>query len=358
MARKATRSSRFKIAIVAAFLGALMGFSAYLYWSWHRPLHVPDEIYVVKPGTGLRALGHQLYRRGILAEPYTFTWLGYLTGRSRQLKAGEYRFRAGISASELLDQVVAGRVVKYPLVIIEGWNFRQVMQAIASAPKLRLTLAGLTPAEIMAHLGRPGVSPEGRFFPDTYYYSQGQTDAEILTNAFNKMQTALQEEWSTRAPNLPLNDSDEALVLASMVEKETAREDERPLIAGVFINRLRAGMRLQSDPTVIYGLGERFDGNIHLRDLHADTPYNTYTRRGLPPTPIAMPGHKSLTAALHPADTRALYFVSRGDGSHVFSATLAEHEAAVAKYQLGGRPPNGAPGMAAGRVGQSGTERR
>lgn len=358
MIRKATRSSRFRIAVASGLLGVLTAVGVYVYWSWHRPLRVPDEVYVVKPGTSLRGLGHQLYERGILRNPYTFTWLGFLTGRSRQLKAGEYRFRDNISAAELLDQVVAGRVVKYPLVIIEGWNFRQVMHAMESAPKLSLTLAGLTPAEIMARLGHADVPPEGRFFPDTYYYSQGQTDAEILANAFSKMQTALEEEWNNRAADLPLKNMDEALVLASIVEKETAREDERPLIAGVFINRLREGMRLQSDPTVIYGLGERFDGNIRLNDLHTDTPYNTYTRRGLPPTPIAMPGRKSLAAALHPADTGALYFVARGDGSHVFSATLAEHAAAVAKYQLRGRSRDSAPDSAAEGGARSSAERR
>jgi peptidoglycan lytic transglycosylase G len=358
MVRKATSASRFKIAIAVGLLGALTASGAYLYWSWYRPLRVPDEVYVVKPGTSLRGLGRQLHERGVLADPYTFIWLGYLTGRSRELKAGEYRFRAGISAAELLDQVVAGHVIKYPLVIIEGWNFRQVMHAIESAPKLTLTLAGLTPAEIMSRLEHPGMAPEGRFFPDTYYYSQGQTDAEILAKAFSKMRTALEEEWNNRAADLPLNNMGEALVLASIVEKETARAEERPLIAGVFINRLREGMRLQSDPTVIYGLGERFDGDIRTNDLRADTPYNTYTRRGLPPTPIAMPGRKSLVAALHPADTRALYFVSRGDGSHVFSETLAEHSAAVAKYQLGGRSRNSAPSPGAEESGHSGAERK
>jgi peptidoglycan lytic transglycosylase G len=340
MVRTAAGSPRFKIGIAIGLIGALMAAGAYLYLSWHRPLHVSDEIYEVKPGTSLRGLGRQLHERGILADPYTFIWLGYLTGRSRQLKAGEYRFRAGISAAELLDQVVTGRVVKYPLVIVEGWNFRQVMHAIESAPKLTLTLTGATPAEIMSQLGHPGLHPEGQFFPDTYYYSRGHTDAQILASAFDKMQTTLENEWKNRAADLPLNDMDEALTLASIIEKETARPEERPLIAGVFINRLRRHMRLQSDPTVIYGLGARFDGNIRLNDLRADTAYNTYTRGGLPPTPIAMPGLKSLDAALHPADTPALYFVSRGDGSHVFSATLEEHAAAVAKYQLGERPRN------------------
>jgi UPF0755 protein len=190
----------------------------------------------------------------------------------------------------------------------------------------------------MARLGHPGEAPEGRFFPDTYYYSAGQTDRMILANAYDKMQKMLEQQWAARDADLPFKSPYEALILASIVEKETGRADERELIAGVFVNRLRHGMRLQSDPTVIYGMGDKYDGNIRLKDLMRDTPYNTYTRRGLPPTPVAMPGRDSLHAVLHPAVTDALYFVSRGDGSHVFSATLEEHNQAVIKYQLKGVP--------------------
>lgn len=319
-------------------IALLLVFGAYLYWAWYHPLDPGSETYVVKPGTTLRGLAHELHEREVIPEPHTITWLGYLSGRSRLLKAGEYRFRAGISVAELLNQIVAGRVVEYPLVLVEGWNFRQVMRAVETAPKLAQTLAGLGPEEIMARLGHPDLSPEGRFFPDTYYYSQGHTDAQILMRAFDRMQAVLEVEWENRAPDLPLKNPDEALILASIVEKETSRADEHRLVAGVFTNRLRKGMRLQTDPTVIYGLGERYDGNIRTRDLRTDTPYNTYTRAGLPPTPIAMPGRASLVAALRPADTSALYFVSRGDGSHVFSDTLKEHTDAVVKYQLGGRP--------------------
>lgn len=353
MFRNLSVYSRAKIALTAGLAVALLAFGGYLYWALHRPLSVATEVYVVKPGTGLRGLAHDLYRRGVISEPYTLTWFGYLTGRSRRLKAGEYRFPAGISAAELLDQVVAGRVIEYPLVLVEGWNFRQIMEAIKTAPKLTSTLEGLTPQEIMARLGHPDLNPEGRFFPDTYFYSQGHTDVQILSSAYNKMHTVLEQEWNSRIPGLPLETMDQALTLASIIEKETARPEERRLIAGVFINRLRKGMRLQSDPTVIYGLGDRFDGNLHLRDLHTDTAYNTYTRGGLPPTPIAMPGRASLVAATHPAGTNALYFVARGDGTHEFSATLEEQSAAVLKYQLGGkvrdaasksRPESGAAG--------------
>lgn len=328
--------ARAKAALAAGILGFLLLAGAYGYWVWYHPLDPGDETYLVKPGTSLRGLAQQLHAHGVIPEPHTLTWLGYLTGRSRQLKAGEYRFRPGISAGELLDQIVAGRVVEYPLVIVEGWNFRQLMDALAAAPKLTQTLAGRDPEEIMARLGHRGLHPEGRFFPDTYYYSQGHRDTQILHRAFDKMQDVLAQEWEDRAPDLPFETPDEALVLASIIEKETSRADERRLIAGVFVNRLRRGMRLQSDPTVIYGLGPGFDGNIRTRDLRRDTSYNTYTRGGLPPTPIAMSGRASLAAALHPEETDALYFVSRGDGSHVFSATLEAHMEAVAKYQLGG----------------------
>ena len=322
--------------LIVAGLVAIGAF--YVQWSWRRSIDLGSDDFVVKPGTSMKGLARQLYDRGAILEPYTFTWMGYLTGRSRQLKAGEYRFESGISAAELLDQVVAGRVVEYPLVLVEGWNFRQVMDAVQSAPKLTLTLPVLETKEIMVKLGHGNLHPEGRFFPDTYYYSLGHTDAQVLERAFERMQALLKGEWEKRRADLPLRSMDEALVLASIVEKETGRAEERPMIAGVFVNRLRKGMRLQSDPTVIYGMGLAFDGNIRLRDLRQDTAYNTYTRAGLPPTPIAMPGRDAIGAVLHPADTQALYFVSRGDGSHVFSKTLEEHNAAVTKYQLGGRP--------------------
>jgi len=324
--------------LLAGLLALAAAAAVYLYWSWHRPLDPGPDTYIVRPGTSLRALAAQLKERRALRETESFVWLGYLTGRARTLKAGEYRFRPGITPAELLDQVVAGRVVEYPLIVIEGWTFNQLRKVLAAAPKLEQTLAGMTADAIMARLGRPGLHPEGRFFPDTYYYSAGHTDLMILARALEKMEARLETEWRGRVADLPLKTSTDALTLASIVEKETARPDERRLIAGVFINRLRKGMRLQSDPTVIYGIGPTFDGNIRLKDLKHDTPYNTYVRVGLPPTPIALPGAEALAAALHPQDTDALYFVSRGDGSHVFSATLEQHNAAVIKYQLRGRP--------------------
>jgi UPF0755 protein len=229
-------------------------------------------------------------------------------------------------------------VVEYSLRLVEGWTFKQSLQALAQAPKLTQTLAGHTPEQIMARLGQPGRHPEGRFFPDTYKYTAGQTDLSILARAHERMQNTLQREWEARRADSPFKEPYEALVLASIVEKETGQPGERPMIAGVFINRLRRNMKLQTDPTVIYGLGEKFDGNLRLRDLRSDTPYNSYTRTGLPPTPIAMPGGAAIRAVMQPADTRALYFVSRGDGSHEFSETLGQHNDAVTKYQLGGKP--------------------
>jgi len=236
----------------------------------------------------------------------------------------------------LAGEIHARLAGAYPLVLVEGWNFEQVRRALAGAPKLAQTLQGLPDEEVMRRLGYPGLHPEGRFFPDTYYYSAGHTDLALLQRAFERMRARLEQEWERRAPDLPYRTIDEALIMASIVEKETGRPEERTLIAGVFVNRLRRGMRLQTDPTVIYGLGAAYDGNIRARDLRRDNPYNTYTRAGLPPTPIAMTGGEALAAAMRPAATDALYFVSRGDGSHVFSATLKEHNAAVIKYQLKG----------------------
>jgi UPF0755 protein len=330
-----------RLAKALLFVGAVCG--AYLYWAWNHPLQPGPDIYVVKPGMSLHAFARELSNRGVLPESHSLVWLAHLTGHDRDLKSGEYRFRNGMSARELLEQVIAGRVIEYPVVLVEGWTFRQFLQALAAAPKLTHTLSGLSPAAVMERLGHGGEHPEGRFFPDTYYYSAGQTDAAILANAYDKMQKLLQQQWEARDGNLPYKDPYEALIMASIVEKETGRADERRLIAGVFVNRLRRGMRLQSDPTVIYGLGDRFDGNIRLKDLRHATPYNTYTRAGLPPTPVAMPGRDSVEAVLHPADTRDLYFVARGDGGHVFSETLEEHNAAVVKYQLNGKPRNPPP---------------
>jgi UPF0755 protein len=323
------------VLVVFVALALLAGYGG---WYWYHPLHPGDEHYEVRPGMSLRGLARELVARGVLPEARSFVWVATVTGRARGLKAGEYHFADGITAGAMLEQIVAGRVVEYPLVLVEGWNFRQVMQVLGQAPKLQHTLAGLSAAQVMERLGRKGEHWEGRFYPDTYSYSSGQTDAALLARAYERMQSVLRQEWERRDASVPYREPYEALILASIVEKETGKPQERPLIAAVFLNRLRRGMRLQTDPTVIYGLGEKFDGNLRLKDLRTDGPYNSYTRAGLPPTPIAMPGAAALRAVLHPAESRALYFVARGDGSHVFSDSLTEHNKAVVQYQLGGRP--------------------
>jgi len=328
------RVVRYTVALVA--LLALFACS-YVYWFSIKQLQPESRIYVVAPGTSLKAFSRQLHREGVLPDARTLVYLAYLKGSSRDLKAGEYRFRRGITALELLDQVMAGRVVEYPLTIVEGWTFRQVQAALQAAPKLTHSLQGLRPQQIMAMLGFPTLHPEGRFYPDTYYYSSGMSDLLILQRAFQRMEKVLDEEWSNRASNLTINNREEALILASIVEKETGKVEERPLIAGVFMQRMRIGMKLQTDPTVIYGLGEKFNGNLTLAHLRQRTPYNTYVIKGLPPTPIAMVGRAALNAVLHPENTKALYFVSRGDGTHEFSENLDQHNRAVVKYQLNGK---------------------
>jgi UPF0755 protein len=347
--------------IAAVLVATVAAVGGYLYWAWYHPLDPGADTFVIETGSSLRDIARHLAARGVLPEPHSFVWLAHLTGHSRDLKAGEYRFKKGLTSSELLDQVVNGRVVEYPLILLEGWNFRQALGAIRGTPHLKQTLVDLPPEQIMARLGHPESHPEGRFFPDTYFYSRGQSDVMILARAYDKMARLLEKEWANRTRNVHVSTPYEALILASIVEKETGRADERPLIAGVFLNRLRLGMRLQSDPTVIYGMGDAYNGNLRLVDLRRDNPYNTYTRRGLPPTPIAMPSAAALAAVLHPIETRALYFVSRGDGSHQFSETLQEHNDAVIKYQLGGkrRPfsSNSKPDVGLPRPSESGAQR-
>ncbi len=311
---------------------------AYLYWFSVARLEPEQKIYLVEPGTSLKAFSRQLHREKILPDAHTLVLIATLKGQSRDLKTGEYRFRKGITALEILDQVIAGRVVEYPLTLLEGWTFRQFMDALAAAPRLTHSLAGMKPQQIMAMLGYPNMHPEGRFYPDTYYYSSGMSDLLILQRAFQKMEKVLDEEWAGRQSDLPIRNPDEALTLASIVEKETGKPEERARIAGLFLQRLRIRMKLQTDPTVIYGLGDKYRGNITLQHLRQYTPYNTYVIHGLPPTPIAMPGRAAIHAVLNPEKTRALYFVSRGDGSHEFSETLEQHNRAVLKYQLKGIP--------------------
>ncbi len=291
----------------------------------------------IKPGSSLKSATRQIVESGIELHAWQFNLLGRLLGKAGTIKAGSYEVGSGITPLALLDKLTAGEVSQTEIVFIEGWTFRQLRAALDADPDARHDSALLSDAEIMARLGAPGRSPEGLFFPDTYLFGKGASDLDILKRAYNAMDKQLQAAWQQRAPNLPYRNPYEALIMASVIEKETGQASERGLIAGVFVNRLRIGMMLQTDPSVIYGLGESFDGNLRKKDLLADTPHNTYTRAGLPPTPIAMPGQAALNAALNPAQTKALYFVARGDGSSEFSRTLAEHARAVAKYQRQGR---------------------
>jgi UPF0755 protein len=304
------------------------------------PLALAEEprLLDVPSGTSLRALTEKLTREGVLAHPYFLGALAHLRGDAARIKAGEYELAAGITPPQLLDLLVSGRVVQRAVTLVEGWTVAEAMGSIAADERLTATLADKSPEALMAALGHPELHPEGRFFPDTYYFEKGASDLDILRRAYQTMESVLDEEWADRGENLPLETPYQALILASIVEKETGLASERADIAGVFVRRLEKGMKLQTDPTVIYGLGASFDGDLRRSDLRSETPYNTYVHRGLPPTPIALPGRAAIRAALHPSDGDSLYFVAKGDGSHVFSATLAEHNRAVRRYQLGEAP--------------------
>lgn len=291
----------------------------------------------VKRGDTVGVIARRLAKRGWIAKPQLFVWMARIQGKAAAIKAGDYALEPGITPEMLLDQLVSGKVRHHSLTLVEGWDFRQLLEAVRSNEHLVHTLEGLSHEAIMEKLGYPGQHPEGRFLSDTYHFPQDSTDVEFLQRAYRHMETLVNELWAERDQDLPLESPYEAMILASIIEKETGLASERPEISGVFIRRLKKGMRLQTDPTVIYGLGEAFDGNLRRRDLRSDSPYNTYRHSGLPPTPIAMPGRDALHAALHPAPGNALYFVARGDGSHHFSATLKEHNNAVIKYQLKGR---------------------
>lgn len=330
--------------LILFFLGALAaGLVAWMFWRFaNTPLVLPATPYefTVERGSSLKGLSNKLATAGLLPAPYGADglWmLGRLTDQATGIQAGTYRLDASLTPIALLKKLNDGDVVTMSITFVEGINFRDMRALIESNPNLKITLKGNSAAEILRKISATESHPEGLFFPDTYRFSAGTTDLDIWRLSYQSMQKRLAQVWETRDENLPYKSPYEALIMASIIEKETGRADERPLIASVFINRLRVPMRLQTDPTVIYGMGESFDGNIRRRDLTADTPYNTYTRDGLPPTPIAMPGMGSLTAAVKPEQSDKLYFVAtrKGDGSHYFSRSLDEHNRAVAKYQLG-----------------------
>jgi len=327
----------FKRVLIVSLLLALMTAGVAAWWLQRALVPAgasgPIEL-TVAPGAAPRRVAEALVEAGAQTPAVVlFAWFR-LSGRARDIRAGSYEFEPGTTPRSLLGKLVRGEQALRNLVLIEGWNFRQVLQAVRSSPDLRQDLDGLSPAQIMARIGYPGRHPEGRFFPDTYSMVKNAPASAVLRQAALAMDQRLAQAWAQRSSSTPLRSPEEALILASIVEKETGLESDRAQIAGVFSNRLRIGMRLQTDPSVIYGLGERFDGNLRRIDLLTDTPYNSYTRAGLPPTPISMPGWNSLLAAVQPERTKALYFVSRGDGSSQFSATLPEHNAAVRRFIL------------------------
>lgn len=307
------------------------------YWQVTSPLSLKAERldFHIAPGVGMRAAAREISGAGVELDPWLLVLLGKLLRVETSIKAGSYEISRGITALELLKKLTRGDVTQSEIQFIEGWTFRQMRERLDAHPDLRHDTKGLTEAEILGRIGVAKERAEGLFFPDTYLFSKQGKDLDVLARAGRAMQNHLSREWEKRADGLPYKTIDEALIMASIIEKETGRDQDRLMVAAVFVNRLRLGMPLQTDPTVIYGLGEKFDGNLRKKDLLADTPYNTYTRGGLPPTPIAMPGLASLRAALHPAQSNVLYFVARGDGRSQFSRTLDEHNQAVNRYQRG-----------------------
>lgn len=324
--------------LILVFL-LVTGFAGWMLWfaSAAVPLKVNDQNLVdfdIRPGLGLKAAAQAMADAGVGIRPWQFALLGRLTERDRSIKAGSYEVGYGVTAWQLLEKLTAGDVTQTEIVIVEGKTFRELRAKLDAHPDLRHDTAGLLDADILQRIGASATHPEGRFFPDTYLFARQSSDLAIYRRAYQALERRLATAWENRDPSVPYKDMNEALIMASIVEKETGAAADRGKVASVFVNRLRKGMLLQTDPTVIYGLGEKFDGNLRKRDLETDTPYNTYTRPGLPPTPIALPGMASIEAALNPPKTDLYYFVARGDGSSAFSRTLEEHNRAVAKYQL------------------------
>ena len=307
-------------------------------WFALSPIELPSLTveFSIRPGSALRSATRQIVEAGVPVPEWQFNLLARAYGESERLKAGTYEVSTGVTPRSLLRKITRGEYAMAEILFVEGWTFRQMRDAMNAHAGLKHDSAELSGGEIMAKLGAVEAFPEGLFFPDTYVFAKGSSDIAVLARAYGTMQKHLATAWAGRESDLPLADPYEALILASIVEKETGQASDRAQIAGVFINRLRRGMKLQTDPSVIYGMGEKFDGNLRKRDLDTDTPFNTYTRKGLPPHPIAMPGLASIAAVTHPASTDALYFVSRGDGTSEFSRTLIEHNRAVAKYQMPG----------------------
>jgi UPF0755 protein len=324
---------------VAIVTVVAVGVAGALAWWVLQPLRLPASPFAfdVRAGASLRSVARELKAADVLPSEDALVVLARLKRADRAIKAGNYEIAAGVTLNELLDKLTQGSVRETGLTVVEGSTFAEFAGALRANPDIAKTVLDLPAAELANRIGLARSSLEGEFFPDTYFFASGSTDLALLSRAGRLMRKRLDDAWANRAGDLPLKDSYEALILASIVEKETGSAADRPLIASVFVNRLRLGMRLQSDPTVIYGLGAKFDGNLKKRDLESDTPYNTYTRDGLPPTPIALPGQASLDAVTRPPPSAFLYFVARGDGTSQFSTNLADHNRAVAKFQLAQR---------------------
>ena len=326
---------RIKNLIVFGMMVAL-GLIAWLAYYAISPLKLQpnSQEITIQPKSGLRSIAKQLVKQGVLNDPWRFILIAKLLNKQSYLQAGNYTLNKNVSPYQLLLSLNHGKTTQGSITFIEGRTFAQMHEKIIKNEAIKQTITGLSESEMMKLMGSDYRVAEGLFFPDTFYFDRNTADTVILKRSYDAMRSKLAKAWEGRDTNLPYKNSYQALIMASIIEKETGKASERPMIAGVFINRLRIGMRLQTDPTVIYGMGARYEGNIRKKDLLADTPYNTYTRDGLPPTPIAMPGIAAIDAALHPEKTKALYFVGKGDGSHVFSNNLVEHNLAVVRYQL------------------------
>jgi UPF0755 protein len=329
------RTSLFIFLIAAGSLLAVLGIDYHRFMTTPITLSSASTLIDIPKNTSLPVLARRMTEQGILRHPYYFIALASLQGDRSRIKAGEFELTAKMIPSQVLERITSGQVVEYSLTLVEGWTFRQALAAIDAHPHVGGdALASLTNEALMAQLGHPGEHPEGRFFPDTYRFPGKTTGMDVLRRALERMERILAEEWEQRRAGLPLATPYDALILASIIEKETAIAAERPQIGGVFVRRLQKGMRLQTDPTVIYGLGDRYDGDLRHRDLRESNPYNTYVIKGLPPTPIALPGREAIRAALQPQDGDSLYFVAKGDGGHAFTGTLDAHNQAVRRYLL------------------------
>jgi UPF0755 protein len=325
--------------LVALCMAGIIVFAAWLFWFAAAPISLTGASieFSIPPGSSLRDATRYMVQAGVGVSEASFNLLARLYRKGTQVKAGSYEVIAGVTPWNLLRKITSGDYLLDSIVFVEGWTFKQMRSALDAHPGVRHDTRSMTEKQILERLGVEGIAAEGLFFPDTYLFAKGEPDLTILARAHRHMLKQLQSAWEARAPDLPISSPEQALVLASIIEKEAANEQERRLISGVFANRLRLGMKLQTDPTVIYGMRERFHGNLRKIDLEHDTPFNTYTREGLPPYPIAMPGWTALLAAVQPARTDALYFVARGDGLHQFSRSLDEHGRAVVRYQKRGK---------------------